>query len=281
LKKKKIDPNEFDRIWNEMPDHGELDPMQKNRIWQNIDHKTGRPKQRSLYWFAASIAIVLLGTATFSWLKYNNQAGYLEVATHASSKIIRLKDSTEIILGQYSKLKYPAAFGSSDRAVFLEGNATFKVKHNGQSFTVNSGGVKTKVLGTFFKVTLLPGNMEAKVALFEGKVQVSYQEGDPTILKPGDEWWYTMKTKQLKMSHNESIQRKNLKLDFKNTDLSEVLQQLSMMYGVKISTAKSVKEGLKITGTLYYSSARESLEGMGFPFGLVVNTINKDSYEIE
>jgi transmembrane sensor len=229
---------------------------------------------------AAAVAIVLLGQLVFPRLNHTDQVYYVEVATTQSSRIIKLNDGTNIILGPHSTLKYPHDFEAKDRNVFLIGNATFKVKHNGKRFIVNSGDVKTEVLGTFFNVVTVPENQQTKVALFEGKVRMSYKNRGNTILKPGDEWNCNLKSAVINIRHDENIQSNNLKLDFKNTDLTEVLQQISIMYGIKLSVAQSVDKDLKITGTIYYRSPKETLVEIAFPFGLIVKQINESTYEL-
>ncbi|MFA6086586.1 FecR family protein [Mucilaginibacter sp.] len=229
---------------------------------------------------AAAVAIVLLGPLLFSRLNHTDQVDYVEVAATQSSKIVKLNDGTNIILGPHSTLKYPRDFEAKDRNVFLTGNATFKVKHNGKRFIVNSGDVKTEVLGTFFNVVTVPESQQTKVALFEGKVRMSYKNRGNTILKPGDEWNCNLKSAVVNIRHDENIQSNNLKLDFKNTDLTEAVQQISIMYGIKLSVAQSVDKDLKITGTIYYRSPKETLKEIAFPFGLIVKQINESTYEL-
>jgi transmembrane sensor len=229
---------------------------------------------------AAAVAVVLLGPLLFPRFNHTDQIDYEEVATTQSSRIIKLNDGTNIILGPHSTLKYPHAFQAKDRNVFLTGNAIFKVKHNGQRFIVNSGDVKTEVLGTFFNVVTIPESQQTKVSLFEGKVRMSYKDKANTILKPGDEWNCNLKSAVVNIRHDDNIQSNNLKLDFKNTSLPEVLQQVSIMYGIKLSVAQSVHKDLEITGAIYYRSPKETLEQIAFPFGLKVKQINENAYEL-
>ena len=281
VKKENIENINFEKLWDELPVAGKLDSGQKERMWEQIDLKMIRPAKKNNYWWVAAAATVLMVAGSAIALNMTSHKNYLEVISYESSKTILLQDSTEIILGQHSKLKYPAEFGWFNRDVSLEGNAIFKVKHNGKSFTVTSGGFKTKVLGTFFKVDMSPDYSTAKVSLFEGKVQVSYKDSKTAILKPGDQWSYNTKKELPNLNHQENLTAKNVKLDFKNASLTEVLKQLSLIYGVKISSKEGVNEKMKITGTFYYSTPLQSLEEMGYPFGLSIKKINKLQYEIK
>jgi len=253
----------------------------RQKIYARINKQPEHPFHfRTLLKVAAAVALVVLGSLIFWRLNHTDQIDYVEVVTTQSSKIIRLNDGTDIILGRHSTLKYPAEFKAKDRNVFLTGNATFKVKHNGKRFIVNSGDVKTEVLGTFFNVVTVPESQQTKVALFEGKVRMSYKNKGNTILKPGEEWNCNLKSAEVSIRHDENIQSNNLKLDFKNTGLTEALQQISILYGIKLSVAQNVDRDLRITGTVYYRSPKETLEEIAFPFGLIVKQLNESTYEL-
>ncbi|WEK21594.1 MAG: FecR family protein [Candidatus Pedobacter colombiensis] len=280
LKKQDINNRNFEKIWDELPIKGSLDPMRKERIWQHIDLQTTPVRKVGYKWLSAAAVLILAASALVFYYK-TDRSNYLQVVAYETSKTILLKDGTEIILGQHSKLKYPFEFGWFNRDVILDGNAVFKVKHNGQSFTVNSGGFKTKVLGTFFKVEMSGGNTAGKVSLFEGKVEVSYNDSKKTILKPGDQWSYNIREDLPHLYHHGSLSAKSLQLNFKNTALTEVLRQLSVIYGIKVSIGGMVNQKMKITGTFYYSTPEQSLEEMGYPFGLSIKKINEHHYEIK
>lgn len=253
----------------------------RQKIYTKINKQPKYPFHfRTFLKIAAAVVLVLFGSLIFWRLNYVNRVDYQVVTTTQSSRIIKLNDGTDIILGRHSKLKYPLEFKGKDRNVFLTGSATFKVKHNGKRFTVNSGDVKTEVLGTFFNVVHVPESQQTNVALFEGKVRMSYKERSNTILKPGDEWQCNLKSAVISIRHDENIQSNNLKLDFKNTGLTEALQQISILYGIQLSIAQSVDKNLKITGTIYYRSPRETLEEIAFPFGLTVKQLNESIYEL-
>ena len=103
---------------------------------------------------------------------------------------IRLADGTVVTMGYKSRLRYPEQFEADKRNVFLEGEAFFEVaKDTRRPFTVISGKVHTKVLGTSFKVVTQKTNVE--VAVVTGKVSVNYMGGDSVlsnlaIMLPGD-----------------------------------------------------------------------------------------------
>lgn len=280
VKKENIDDINFEEIWNCLPAKGKLDPGQKKRMWKYVNLQIMPTSRRIRYqWMSAAVVFLVAASAIVVWNLGKQE--YLEVASKDSSKTILLEDSTQVILGQYSKLRYPSEFGYFNRDVILEGNAVFKVTHNGKSFTVNSGEFKTKVLGTFFKVEMSNDLKEAKISLFEGKIQVSYANARAQILKPGEQWQYKAGEGLPRLNHDSRLSDKNIKLHFKNTCLKEVLKQISVIYGIKINNKTAVNGKMRITGTFYYSSPLQSLEEMGYPFGLGAKKINEQQYEIK
>lgn len=82
-----------------------------------------------------------------------------------------LGDGTEVWLNAHSKLTYPTAFTGSERTVFLEGEAYFKVTKSRKPFVVQTASLTTKVLGTEFNVNSY-GSEGSHVTLISGKVQV-------------------------------------------------------------------------------------------------------------
>ena len=84
----------------------------------------------------------------------NNEIAYntLSVPLGGEYQII-LSDSTKVWVNADSKLKYPIAFRSERREVFLEGEAYFEVKKDRQHpFIVHTSRGSVKVLGTGFNV---------------------------------------------------------------------------------------------------------------------------------
>ncbi len=95
----------------------------------------------------------------------------LSIPRGKSFKVI-LSDDTEVWLNAESKLYYPSQFMESERVVYLEGEAYFKVKEDkNRPFVVNSAKMRTKVLGTEFNVRSYT-NITEHVTLVEGSVWV-------------------------------------------------------------------------------------------------------------
>lgn len=101
----------------------------------------------------------------------NAEMQTLSIPRGKSFKVI-LSDDTEVWLNAESKLYYPSQFTGSERVVYLEGEAYFKVKEDkNRPFVVNSAQMRTKVLGTEFNVKSY-ADIPEHVTLVEGSVWV-------------------------------------------------------------------------------------------------------------
>jgi transmembrane sensor len=94
-------------------------------------------------------------------------------------------DGTVVKLNSESSITYPARFAENIREVVLSGEAYFDVaRYDNWPFTVLTGEVQTKVLGTAFNISYYPENDYINVALVSGSVQVSDKNNMEVTLKP-------------------------------------------------------------------------------------------------
>lgn len=118
-----------------------------------------------------------VAAGTPEW-KYNTGAG--QRAT------IQLADGSAVVLGPRSRLAPAAGFGSTSRAIYLEGEAYFDVQ--GQPslpFIVNTTGSATRVLGTTFGIRRYASDTATRIAVVHGRVAVD-AVGTTTVLSAGD-----------------------------------------------------------------------------------------------
>jgi len=89
---------------------------------------------------------------------------------------IRLPDGSTALLNEGSELSY--AWGEKGREVQLKGEAYFDIKHDPlRPFSVRTGRIVTRVLGTAFNVKAYPAEKEVRVTVSRGKVAVEEEEG--------------------------------------------------------------------------------------------------------
>jgi len=84
-----------------------------------------------------------------------------------------LPDGSSVILQPQSEISYPTQFSDHHRDVILRGDAFFEVVKNPNSpFTVIAGNIRTKVLGTSFRIATKQGSSQVLVSVKSGKVAV-------------------------------------------------------------------------------------------------------------
>jgi ferric-dicitrate binding protein FerR (iron transport regulator) len=179
---------------------------------------------------------------------------------------ITLPDCSLVLLARNSELTYSEPFITS-RDINITGKGYFKVAKDAyRPFTVVSGAVATTVLGTDFLVTAYAKESKLSVRLYNGKVVVKpVNKGDWRMkkdfyLKPGEEFIYQnealAKVNVFKRSNDDDADENDDVANasnvapvlpfnasgnwymFNNQSLSQVLDQLSAIYDVKINYNK-------------------------------------------
>ena len=146
---------------------------------------------------------------------------------------IFLPDGTAVKLNSNSKLKFPESFSNTERIVYLEGEAFFKVAKDAERpFSVVSGGITTTALGTSFNVKSSNNVENVKVALVTGQVKVKDDKGSSVILAPNEMVTYEEgKIDKRLFDYNKEIAWSEGKLYFKQKKLTQVFLDLEAWYG--------------------------------------------------
>ena len=185
----------------------------------------------------------------------NNEIAYntLSVPLGGEYQII-LSDSTKVWVNTDSKLKYPIAFRSERREVFLEGEAYFEVKKDRQHpFIVHTSRGSVKVLGTGFNVRDYQEEAKVVTTLVEGKVAYSRTvQSDEVVLVPGyqleDNGIAELIPRQVDVEMY--VGWKDGKYIFDDATLEEIMQVLSRWYDVTVFYKSEKSKDLHFTGDL-------------------------------
>jgi ferric-dicitrate binding protein FerR (iron transport regulator) len=199
---------------------------------------------------AASVTIVFCAGYVFrkqldNWL---NPVTYQEtVALNGEIKLITLPDGTTICLNAGSRLKYPDKFKENTREVTLTGEAFFKVAHDSSKpFIINSGKIKTTVLGTSFNVKAYNEDKAIKITVVSGKVGVlPIASKHPAVLLTPDMQLVYNKASQTVVTEkiadaSSVICWQQGKLQYHNAPLSDVLADVQRKYNVVIRADKNL-----------------------------------------
>jgi len=152
---------------------------------------------------------------------------------------IMLPDGTNVWLNAASSIRYPTAFAGNERKVTITGEAYFEVAPDKKlPFRVNvNNKAAIEVLGTHFNVNAYNNEPAIHTTLLEGSVKVSTADGQPAVLKPGQQ--AVVKQGDLLTIHNNAnidkvMAWKNGLFNFQDVPLKEAMRQLERWYDIEV-----------------------------------------------
>jgi ferric-dicitrate binding protein FerR (iron transport regulator) len=178
----------------------DVDAAWKGALRRERAAARGRPWVRDQNWvrvaIAASILVVVSGAvAVLTRRAVSDQGPVREYATAAGERLnVTLSDGTQFALAPASRLRVPVAYGRAAREVTLDGEAFFRVVHDGaRPFLVHAGNATATDVGTAFDVRSYSGDSSVAIAVAEGRVSVSEEHrarsgtaGSTALLGAGD-----------------------------------------------------------------------------------------------
>lgn len=188
-----------------------------------------------------------------------------------SVKIITLTDHSVVTLNSGSVFKYPAAFASDNRKVFLiKGKGFFEIaKDKHRPFTVYSAKLSTTALGTSFTVENYKNYQLEKIRLYTGKVEIGSQQKGFTALRltPGQQYSQVGDAGE-KSVFNQDGQIKSYTedgtLEFDNTSLTTALAQVASYYNITLQFEKQDLKGFAISGKFRNEPVKDVLKTLLF-----------------
>lgn len=170
--------------------------------------------------------------------------------------IVELPDGTKAWLNAESALEFPVAFGNDNRSVkLLEGEVYFEVAQQAAApFLVYSKDFQVEVLGTAFNINTYT-NGRSRAILTAGKIKVKRGE-EQHIIEAG--YAVTALSDKLSVQEvdmEEALSWKDGYFYFNGKDLSEILEEVSRWYDVKVEyeaemPKKRYRGGVKRSVTL-------------------------------
>jgi transmembrane sensor len=229
---------------------------------------------------AAAAILILASTvaAGFWWHRHSQWQSFTAVA---QNETLTLPDHSVVVVRKGSTIKYLKQFDAAERRVELTGEAFFSVQHNEhQPFLVITDHSEVKVLGTSFLVSSYEVNDE--VAVVTGKVNVTYkhteEKNNQVILTKGQQillrrgHFY-----QSAITDSNFIAWKTGQLNFNNTALSQVLQDISHFYGISVEadpTLPATDHTIPVTVHFNNQPLEQVLEELKLITGLQVKKEN-------
>lgn len=225
--------------------------------------------RRWMYVGGGALALVLalaiaVGSAVVARRPY--LASTRTYATNAGQcVVITLTDGSHVTLAPNSTLSVPTDFGTRSRDVELTGHAQFTVEHtSGSPFTVRTGDIATRVLGTVFDVQRYAGDPGARVAVVSGRVAVSSRTRSPVTLIAGMAGRISAAADSVMQVNTQSSDLTWTRgtLEFRDTPLPEALDALSHWYGIEFRLSDSSMARWHLNGTFAGENRAEALRTM-------------------
>lgn len=203
---------------------------------------------------AAASILLLLSVSIYLSHERNKVTLKIVFTKPGETKILLLSDGTKVWLSPEGQLIYPDTFRQAERDVTLYGEAFFQVAHDvTRPFIVNTGSLKTRVLGTSFDMNAYPNRKYAMVIVATGEVSVSSIPSDKRVadsslrLSPNEEVVYTVNNNSLKKGSFPDAakilyERRNGHLEYNGASIGTVVEDLSVQYGVKINLADQLND---------------------------------------
>jgi transmembrane sensor len=218
---------------------------------------------------AALLALALAGTVV--WRLRLSAAPPREYATARGQRSeLSFPDGSRVLLGVASRLRVPRDYGVRERAVELEGEAYFVVRHDPRRpFRVRTRHGTTEDLGTAFDVRAYGQEQYLQVVVAAGRValrgvRAGSADSVALTLHPRDRGVIDARgnattTSGVSLQHYLAWTRGTLAFD--NAPLSSVTAQLSRWYDLDIQTDRSLRDE-RLTIAFTTPSADEALAAL-------------------
>jgi ferric-dicitrate binding protein FerR (iron transport regulator) len=270
--------------WDEIPKNGILPEDIKHRMWSNIHRSTTGRRKLRFKWMAAACTLLFFSLLGYQFLHnplFSSEPAIVTKTYANDIRLLRLPDGTRIWVNQNTEIQYPEKFAANERIVTLKGEAFFEVQRDPlRPFIINSGKIKTTVLGTSFNIKAYTA--EPLVEVRTGKVKVESNSNTVFLLR-GDAAIYLPQIQGVKKQiayHLEPEWKKTL-LDIDGLTLEQVIEMLRKEHAFSVTYTNAQFKSRKIKGTL---DARqgfpEMLQTIAFALELDIKPQGTNNYII-
>jgi transmembrane sensor len=250
----------------------------KNRIYQQLVSARPPAIRRYLpyrrFLAAASWLLVIVSTAVlYYYIKpvgaRRHKQSQLTVIENLQPAIrrITLPDGSQVCLNMNSRLEFdPEQFNRTERLLKLSGEGYFEVvpsiKPGTDStripFIVETGSLRTRVLGTAFNIEAYDQESEVRVSLVHGKIALDDTATDrTTILSPNHSLRYSKQTQSWEVLPVEAATVALWTqgyLVFNEVPLKEAIRRISERYRVAIECDEVLVQNKRITASFQHST---------------------------
>ena len=190
-----------------------------------------------------------------------------EVSTHnGETREIILPDNSRITLNAGSVLIYPEKFSSTERTVFLSGEAIFEVTHNEElPFVVNTADLAIQVHGTTFNVDAYPESRSTAATLCEGSISATLKEsGESILMVPNERFSYDRETGKSTISRvnpAEDTAWKRGDMCFRSENIHAIAKAIERKYGMNTYVTSGKYDDMILTAKFVQGETLEQMLG--------------------
>jgi ferric-dicitrate binding protein FerR (iron transport regulator) len=247
----------------------------KAHIFHKLSAEIGTPatpkvKVVLLWRQIAAVAAILLLIASATFYKNNilnviEPVRQIELSSNSGRhRQVKLPDGTQVWLSPFSRISYPDQFRTAQRIVKLEGEAFFEVVHDARHpFIIQSGEIKTTVLGTSFNVQAYPNATHFEVTVVSGKVAVAISSGDKfqqQVMVTNERALFNKQgnslVKEAYPAAAKFIDQRSGLFNYEGATLQTVVDELQQQYNIQIVLSKNLS-GKAFYGQLKTTDAAE------------------------
>lgn len=190
-----------------------------------------------------------------------------EVSTHnGETREIILPDNSRITLNAGSVLIYPEKFSSTERTVFLSGEAIFEVTHNETlPFMVNTADLTIQVHGTTFNVNAYPEARGTSATLCEGSISATLKgSGESILMVPNERLDYdrqTGKSSIIRVNSAEDTAWKRGDMCFRSENIHTIVKAIERKYGINTYITSGKYDDMILTAKFIQGESMEQMLG--------------------
>jgi len=210
---------------------------------------------------AIAASFLFLLTASYSIFLNGGKESSQLISSNTKVQVIDLKDGSKVYLNKNSELEIASDFGKGNRKLKLKGEAFFEVaKNEALPFEVTCAESVVTVLGTSFNIKEQTDKLS--VIVNTGKVRLSGDGQQMELVKNEigvHNYNANSITKEKTTSANASSWQSN-KVKFSQKPLSEILNELEILYDVQFEVANSEVMDCKLTLLIYSNQLSDVLK---------------------
>jgi len=285
------DPNkrelleEYGKIWNNIGAAGEQGAYDLDQEWSLLQEKMApvwdkteyrsairerSATSRFLFYTYRVAAVLIAGVLfAFAWVYGTRLVGTEWIAAEEVPVEVVLEDGSRVSVNSDSRIGIARRFTSSERKVYLKGEAWFDISRDTlRPFLVDAGGALVKVLGTRFNVNAYLGEGKVEVTVQTGMVALTpkQNEKEQIVLRAGNSGTYDQKNKELVLIQEadpNNISWKTRELYFDQTPLGEAVELVSKVYHTRIEISNPDLATCPITVTFKNQTLESVLHVLG------------------